>query len=282
MTARQTKTTTIIRWGAVLGLALLTGCKSHSGAIVIPTEENARLTEARRLAADAQREAKAGHNDKAIELYQKSLDQSRDLFFVWNNLGLLLMEQENYTDAAEMFKSAADLAPEDPRPFYNIGLIYQRAVYDEKAREYFVKSLERDPKYLPALRGAIISDKRLDISDDPSLTRVRTALLIETDPQWRKIFMTEQLRIEGTMSRAKRGIGALPNRAQDAMPAVQTPETVQVPTPDATKPRVNPSSPPAEPQPTPAPNEPDEPKPTAPPTEPMPPPSEPGTAPKVV
>ncbi len=207
----------------LLGLCILPGCKGRGGTTIVPVDDGARLVEARKLAAEAQREHKAGHTDKAIELYQKSLDQSRDLFFVWNNLGLLLMEKENYTDAAEMFKSAADLAPEDPRPFYNIGLIYQKAVYDEKALDYFLKSLERDPKYLPSLRGAIISAKRLDISDEPSLGRVRTAMLIETDPQWRRIFTTEQLRIEGTMSRAKRGIGAQPNTQPGATPPTPPP-----------------------------------------------------------
>ena len=196
--------------GVLAGLwaGVLPGCRSSGHTTIVPIDDGARVTEARKLAAQAQREYKDGHIDKAVALYQKSLDQSRDLFFVWNNLGLLLMEQENYTEAAELFKSAADLAPADPRPFYNIGLIYQKAVYDEKALDYFLKSLDRDPKYLPSLRGAIISGKRLDISDEPSLTRVRTALLIETDPQWRRIFQTEQFRIEGTMSRAKKGIGA--------------------------------------------------------------------------
>jgi len=210
---------------AGLCAAALPGCKGRGdGTAVIHDDSALRLSEARRLAGQAQQEQKAGHTDKAITLYQKSLEQSRDLFFVWNNLGLLLMEKENYSDAAEMFKSAADLAPEDPRPFYNIGLIYQRAVYDEKALEYFLKSLDRDPKYLPALRGAIVSTKRLDYADEPGLTRVRTALLIETDPQWRKIFQTEQLRIEGTMSRAKRGIGVMPSPPAGPQPETTPPE----------------------------------------------------------
>lgn len=214
---------TAARWRGVCVLAVLcagalSGCKHSGGPTIVADDSNIRTTEARKLAGQAQQEYKAGRVDKAIGLYQKSLEQSRDLFFVWNNLGLLLMEKENYSDAAEMFKSAADLAPEDPRPFYNIGLIYQKAVYDEKALEYFTKSLERDPKYLPALRGAIISGKRLDVSDEPALNRVRTALLIETNPQWRKIFQTEQLRIEGTMSRAKHGIGAQPTHQPTAQP----------------------------------------------------------------
>ncbi len=205
-------------------LALLAGCKSSPTTAVIKDDTNVRTSEARKLAAQAQSEARAGHTDKAIELYQKSLEQSRDLFFVWNNLGLLLIEKQNYTDAAEMFKSAADLAPEDPRPFYNIGLIYQKAVYDEKALDYFVKSLERDSKYLPSLRGAIISGKRLDVTDEPALTRVRTALLIENDAQWRRIFETEELRLEGTMSRAKHGIGTKSeHHSPDLPPAVQPP-----------------------------------------------------------
>jgi tetratricopeptide (TPR) repeat protein len=191
------------------GALALAGCRTKSREVVINPGEVARLGEARELALRAQREQKAGHTDKAIDLYRQSLDQSRDLFFVWNNLGILLMEKQNYADAAEMFKSAADLAPTDPRPFFNIGLIYQRAVYDEQALEYFVKSLDRDPRYLPSLRGAIVSAKRLDITDEDALKRVRTALLLESDTKWRRIFETEALRIEGSISRASRGVAPI-------------------------------------------------------------------------
>src|SRR5579862_3815184 len=83
---------------AAIGAAALAcgggGCKGSGSTAIIKDDSNVRLAEARKFAGQAQQEAKAGHTDKAIALYQKSLDQSRDLFFVWNNLGLLLMEKE--------------------------------------------------------------------------------------------------------------------------------------------------------------------------------------------
>src|SRR5690242_12536712 len=90
----------------------LAGCKSGSPGtktVTIVDDSGVRLQEAKELAAQAQREVKAGNTDKGVELYQKSLERSHDLFYVWNDLGVLLMERENYGDAAEMFKSAAEL-----------------------------------------------------------------------------------------------------------------------------------------------------------------------------
>jgi len=91
---------------------------------------------------------------------------------------------------------------DDPRPYYNIGVIYQQTLHDKEALEYFLMSLARDSRYLPSLRGATASGKRLDVTDEAALKRVRTALLIETDPRWRSIFETETLRIEGSLQRA--------------------------------------------------------------------------------
>jgi tetratricopeptide (TPR) repeat protein len=213
---------------ALVAAALLAGCNSGSKSktVTIIDDSAVRASEAKDLAAQAQREAKAGNTDKAIDLYQKSLERSHDLFYVWNDLGVLLMEKENYTDAAEMFKSAADLATGDPRPYYNLGLIYQKAVYDEKALEYFVKSLERDGKFLPSLRGSVIAAKRLDVTDEAALQRVRTSLLLENDPQWRKIMQTEELRIEGSLARNKQGVGFPPSH-------LTGPSEAQPPTPPA-------------------------------------------------
>jgi tetratricopeptide (TPR) repeat protein len=222
-----TRGSNMIKRSAILlsvSAALLTGCNkdTKSSTITIVDDSQVRNDEAKQLAAQAQREVKAGNTDKAIELYQKSLERSHDLFYVWNDLGVLLMERENYGDAAEMFKSAAALAPGDPRPYYNLGLIYQNAIYDEKALEYYVMSLERDGKYLPSIRGAIVSAKRLDIADEAALQRVRAGLLNETDPAWRKIMQTEALRIEGILSRSKQGTSLTPTPAE---PPPQPPES---------------------------------------------------------
>jgi tetratricopeptide (TPR) repeat protein len=204
------------------------GCNKQGKTVVIPDDSAVRRADAERLAFEAYRADQQGDSKKAVELYQQSLNRSRDLYFVWHNLGLLLMEQDNYAEAAEMFKTAAELQPSEPGAFYNIGLMYQKRDYDERAMEYFIKSLARDRRYLPSLRGAVISGKRLDVTDEAALERVRTALMTESDPEWLRIFQTEQLRIEGSMVRAKQGLGSRPVRNQTVTPP-GTPE----PTPPA-------------------------------------------------
>ncbi|MFN0134062.1 MAG: tetratricopeptide repeat protein [Phycisphaerales bacterium] len=176
--------------------AALTGCQHRQKGTVIIRADNDRLNRAIALAQEAQDAQKAGKNDRAIDLYRKSLEQSQELFGVWNNLGMLLMKKGENMEAAEMFKAAADLAPSDPRPYYNIGLIYQGRQYPVKALEFYEKALARDPRYLPALRGAIRVGQIRVLTDEPALERIRTGLLIETDPTWIRLFQTELFRIE--------------------------------------------------------------------------------------
>lgn len=177
------------------------GCASHRATEPVVIKDNAapQLGEAQRLATEALKQQKLGKTDKAIELYQESLQHSQDLPLVWNNLGMLLMEKGDYMDAAEAFNSAASLRPDDPRPYYNVGIVYQKANWQTEALEYFVRSLERDPRYLPSLRAAVAVGQIKVLTDEPALKRVRTALLLETDPTWRKIEETEQLRIENEL-----------------------------------------------------------------------------------
>lgn len=191
---------------AVLFAAALTallGCSSSPKTVVIHDPSVVNLAEARSLAAEAQREQQAGHTDKAIELYKKSLESSKELGFVWNNLGLLYMQKDDYIDAVDMFQSAADLMPQSPKPYYNIGLAYSRRGYDSRALEYFSKALDCNPRDVDSLRGAVMSAKRLDLSDDNSLMRVRRALMVETDPRWKRMQESEQIRIETAMTREK-------------------------------------------------------------------------------
>jgi len=118
---------------------------------------------------------------------------------VWNNFGLALKARGaelDYLQAAEAFKRAADLLPVDERPYQNLGVLYHERGFGEEALRYFTMALERNPNSLESLRGAISSSKVLLRSDEGGLARVNRALMIETDPTWRKIEEFEKLRIQ--------------------------------------------------------------------------------------
>jgi tetratricopeptide (TPR) repeat protein len=186
---------------ALAGALLLGGCRQQqrqtSGFDTLPATQN--LAEAQRVAVEAQRAQKAGDSQRALQLYQESLIHSRELHPVWNNMGMLVMEQGNYMDAVEMFRTAADLAPHDPQPHYNIAVAYDSAGWSQDSLRHFERALERDPRHIPSLRGYARAAKLLDLADNNVLTRVRTALLVDGDEEWREFFEREQYRIERTI-----------------------------------------------------------------------------------
>lgn len=229
-------------------LVLPAGCGSagaRGGTTTIPDTSAARMAEAQRLAAQGQEAHRAGQTDRAIELYRRSLGHSPELAPVWNSLGLLYMEKDQYLDALEMFQAAADLMPghAGAAPLYNTGLLYYRRGHHRKALEFFEESLRRDGRYLEALRGAVMVGKGLDLADEPALARVRTAMMVERDPRWRRMAFAEQVRIETALAKASESAPMEVRTGVEPPPAVGEPVT----TPRA--PRGEPGELPPEPPP---------------------------------
>ncbi len=185
---------------AVASTALL-GCDSTpkaQGPTVAGRERVSpeTITQAFELAGDAQNDEERGREDEAIAKYRAALQRYREFPAAWNNLGVLLMEQGRYLEAGECFAAAADLAPLDPRPTYNLGLTWDRAGYLEEALRHYNRALDRDPRYLPALRGSVRTERYLARGDRQTIERIRAAQLLEQDPDWREWFDLQVLRLE--------------------------------------------------------------------------------------
>jgi tetratricopeptide (TPR) repeat protein len=184
----------------VLAAGVLGGCRGQTRTPDLNLQPpQQRLAEAHRLALEGQRAHKAGDHERALQLYQESLQHSRELHAVWNNMGLLLIDQGHYMDAVEVFRAAADIALFDPQPYYNVGYVYDAAGHTEPALKAYERALERNPRYIPALRGYVRAAKLLDIADEATLKRVRTAIMVDHDPQWRRIHEMEQYRVESAI-----------------------------------------------------------------------------------
>src|SRR5690606_15874037 len=116
---------------------------------------------------------------------------------------------QRYLEAAECFVNAQEMAPQDPRPAYNLGLTWDRAGYPSDALSHYQHALQRDAKYLPALRGAARAAWLLRRYTDSSLDTVRTALAIERDSRWREWLELENVRIQNELDRPTySGVGA--------------------------------------------------------------------------
>ena len=171
------------------GGPLLTGCASGSGSsrgkitVITLPNEGEQIATSQRLALRAQ---KATDNAAAIDLYRQAVEAYPDLPAAWNNMGVLLLGEGRLMEAAEAFGSAAERTPNDPRPYFNLGLTWDRAGYLDTALEHYSKALALDERYLPALRGAIKTESRLGHSSPILVERIRTALFLEQNPQWRE------------------------------------------------------------------------------------------------
>lgn len=178
-------------------LTLFAGaCAAHRTPTVIHVpiqDESAQIAEAHRLALAAQN---AKTDAKGIDLYRQSVTTYHDLAPAWNNLGVLLMDQRQYLDAAEAFTTASEVVPMDARPLYNLGLTWEKAGYLRDALRYYARALERNPRYQQALRGAIHAERLLGLASEETLRRLRTAIGQEQDATWRQWLELQRPQVE--------------------------------------------------------------------------------------
>lgn len=182
--------------------ALVGGCASPSperAAVAPSVRDGVRLAEAIDKIKLAEQAEDRERYEEAIRHYREALEAYGEFPAAWNNLGVLLMEQERYLEAGECFSVSAELAPTDPRPAFNLGLTWDRAGYTEQALDYYLDAIRRDARYLPALRGAIRAERLLGVETEGTLDRVERALLMEQDERWREWLSFQRLRIEATL-----------------------------------------------------------------------------------
>ncbi|MBL4698282.1 MAG: tetratricopeptide repeat protein [Phycisphaerales bacterium] len=184
----------------------LVGCSSsgtRDGSSSEATNEiNPSIAFARRQRAEAlehYQKASALHLDDkfddALSEYRLALELDDKLYAAWNNMGQLLMAEGNYHDAVSAFQIASGIETTDPRPEYNIGIAYQKVGWANDSYTHFKNAIERDPNYVPALRGLIRSAEMLGMGDPQIMDYIRNAQLRETDEQWVAYLSTQYYRV---------------------------------------------------------------------------------------
>lgn len=189
---------TIVGAGALCVLVCTGACANKprpaaNSAEAVEEDNRAKLLQASNLVEQA---AKTTDPDKAIQLYDQAVKVYPQLSIAWNNMGIALMHQNRRLEADQAFVTAAELSPNDPRPVYNRGLNYFENRYPKEARTLFGLALERDPNYLPAIRGAIEADILTRQTGPDTLELLRRALFLERDKKWRERFELHKSRIE--------------------------------------------------------------------------------------
>jgi len=186
----------------VAGVALpLAGCGGSD--VMTPAQ---RLRIANDLAAQAEDADIEEKDDRAVALYEDSI-RSTGTVGNWNNLGVLLLEQQNFAGAVNAFRRAAELEPTDPRPLTNIGVAFFMAGWAGDAVMNFDLALDIDPNHLPALRGSAVATDVTARAKEEDLEHVNTALLLEADPAWRTFFERRRAVLEARLRDKSRGGG---------------------------------------------------------------------------
>jgi len=155
------------------------------------------LAKGHQLATDAYQ---ISNSTKAIKAYKKALQTYQEQPAAWNNMGVLLMDEDQFVQAAEAFKQAAQLSPSDPRPLYNLGIVWDKRGYVREARRFYSNALDRDASYLPALRAGIRADSILQEGSDETLEWLERALMLERDTKWQHWMKLQRVRIEQQLS----------------------------------------------------------------------------------
>lgn len=201
-----------LRWAAgvaawlvlgACGAAGLGGCRTSASSQIAAVEQRnsaEQIQKAASLVRDAQRLELAKDTPGAIAKYKEAIETYNELPVAWNNLGRLLMQNGDNLMAAEAFKQASELSPSDPVPVHNLGALWESLGYLGDASKWYDQALQRDPQYLPSLRRFLLvkdlnSDRDAIVGD-----RLKTALLLETDPWWINRFKRMHQLYEETMT----------------------------------------------------------------------------------
>ncbi|MBL8876990.1 MAG: tetratricopeptide repeat protein [Phycisphaerae bacterium] len=207
--------------GALLGASLLAfapGCNTGKKDVVtVPAPVAYDTAKAIQLAEQALKAQRDGNLDNAISLYKQSINANPELSGVWTNMGVAMMEKQNFAAAAEAFKKALDLSPTDSRPLVNLGVAYLDRGWADQAYIYFSQALDRDPNNIDALRGAITAAQRCGREDERTLDYIKRLQLIETDPKWKQELGFRRVRLENSLKDRSKGI-QMPSRPNSSMP----------------------------------------------------------------
>jgi len=155
-----------------------------------------QVDRAHRLASKAEDAAKAGKSEEAISLYNQALAEYREFPAAWLNLGVLYMKAGDGLRASEALKNAADTDMTDPRPYYNMGVMYEDKNLFPDAIKYYNLALERDPNLLPALRRSVVLEMQTNSLTPASGERAHRALMLESDSKYKNLLSQALRQIE--------------------------------------------------------------------------------------
>lgn len=88
--------------------------------------------------------------EEALKAWYKAIELSPTVRETFINLGMYYIKKDNYQKAEHYLKKAVELYPDLARAWYGLGLIAENKSEIEQAIKYYQKSISLDPNFAPA------------------------------------------------------------------------------------------------------------------------------------
>ena len=104
--------------------------------------------------------------NEAENLTKKLIIENPKIVFLYNLLGLILVQQEKFDEALECYKKGIEVDPNFAMSYNNLGLLYINNKSDSKKAEYFYKkAISINPKLTESYNNLGTLYKSLDKFD---------------------------------------------------------------------------------------------------------------------
>jgi tetratricopeptide (TPR) repeat protein len=112
--------------------------------VQLPVHE--KTSDAMALYQRGKADHKSGRLDRAKMWYEKALMADPGCVVALNNLGVLLIKDQNYPAARSRFEKAIHLKPEYVDPYYNLACLFALTDGPEQALRYLKRAISIDPQ----------------------------------------------------------------------------------------------------------------------------------------
>lgn len=101
--------------------------------------------------------------EKAIDCFKNVIELAPDNYRAWYNLGIAYFNQNNIEDALNAYERAIQIKSDYFYSYYNIGLIYEFHKEDlVKALEYYERALSYNQEFVYAIQASNAIQKKIE------------------------------------------------------------------------------------------------------------------------
>ena len=125
-----------------------------------------------------------GKSDRALELFERVLNDNPRHGRAYNNAGLIYFEKRKLQLAAAHFSRASELLPNNPTPVNNLGMTLEAGGKVDEALAYYEDAHFLAPKVPLYLGNLLRLRTKLGMIDDLTIQQLQELAFIEDRPDW--------------------------------------------------------------------------------------------------